>query len=402
MTAGALIATQLTDHSSRNKTLTLAGLDLIFQPAQQGNAYGIPIASIEVDEQGPGGVSTIKFDFSDPNGAGPTPNDGDELWYWDCITDVPLFGGFVSKWSSRPMANGQGRIVSIEGVGFESILDWAVLTSDLAIPLGTSLQAAIQSCAANAEGTGSLRAFGGVTSSQAKPVAKLLVGGWLPPDGPTVYAITIAAGTSLREALRLVAQATATIGSASPANPQFTVDFYRGLRAMPDSAAASWASDYATLAVTDTVAGANAADGLEHETDATQIVRGIYIKGANAAGSGLMTDGSGKPGRIAYLEDASIDTAAKLASAQVSYLNQFVVAQRGQFDLRDWTPTAGVRVGSLLVLTDAQANATGTYRLMQITKTFNKSGRENWSLTYGGLRPSAAALIRRLTRLVRS
>jgi hypothetical protein len=399
MVTSALVATQMTDRTARVKMLTIAGVDVNGQVGFGGNGYHVPVGSIDLDEQGPGGVSTMSFDLVDPLAAGPVPRDGDEVSYWDITNDVPLFGGFVSNWATSPLPSGQGRRTTISCVGFEVILDWAVLIADLVIPATTEVAAMVQSCVAASEGTGPLRAFMapvGTSSRQAGPIAGNITGIF-------AYDLLIPAGTSLREALRLVSGAVSS-GKFNPVptSLQATVDFYRGLRAMKDSAGSAWAIDFTTLNVVDTIAGANAADGLEHETDATQIVRGVYVKGANAAGSGYLGDGSGKPGRVAYINDSTIDTAAKLDDAQSAYLNQYVIAQRGSFGLTAWAPTAGVRVGSLLTITDAQANATGTYRIYGLTKRFLKASRETWTVQYGGLRPSASRLIRRLTRPTRS
>jgi hypothetical protein len=405
MVSAALVATQLTDHTPRVKMLTLAGVDVNGRVGFGGNGYHVPIESIEVDEQGPGGVSTMQFDLVDPLANGPLPADGDEVQYWDLINDVPLFAGFVANWSTRPLPSGQGRVTTISCVGFEIILDWALIPAAMTLRANLLLSQAVLSLAAAAAGTGPLRAFSGGPSSQEHPV------GWFTTsDGlglaVLMYDVPIAAGTSLREALGTAAAAAA--GSAGLGNPfvapaaLFTVDFYRGLRAMSADLVGAWASDFASLTVVDTVAGANAADGLEHETDATQIVRGVFVKGANAAGTGLISDGSGKLGRIAFIDDSTIDTAAKLADAQATYLSQYVIATRGSFDLVDWTRTPGVRVGSLVYLTDAVTGATGAYRIYGLTKRFLKSGRETWTVQYGGLRPSANRLLRRLTRAVRS
>lgn len=409
MVASALIATQLTDHSSRVVMLTIAGVDVNGQVGAGGNGYHVPIGSIAVDEQGPGGISTLRFDLVDPLATGPVPRDGDEVVRWDIVNDIPSFAGFVSNWKTLPLPSGQGRVTSISCSGYEVILDWALIPFDLTIPAGTTLQAAIQLCAGVAEGTRELRAFsadsGTGTSSQALPITRFATG-FHGAGGVAAlaYAITIVGGTSLREALYACAQAAAfgAFPGPDPSNAQFTVDFYRGLRAYSDSAAGAWA-EYSNLTVSDTVAGANPADGLEHETDATQIVRGVFIKGANAAGTGFLGDGTGKPGKVAFISDSTIDTAAKLLDAQTTYLNQFVIATRGSFDLVDWTPTSTVlHPGSMVVLTDAQANATGSYRIYGLSKRFLKSGRETWVIQYGGLRPSANRLLRRLTRPIRS
>jgi hypothetical protein len=385
-------------------SLWLAGLDVLKQPGMTGNGYGVELSTIEVDEQGPGGVSGLSFSIDDPTGTVALPRDGDEVRFQDQVADLPYFGGYVSSWAIRPGFGGQGRTIRVECVGYEILLDWAILPADLPIASGTLLNAAIQSCAASATGAQGLRAFSTDTSqsSQATPIASFFVGG---NYQVIQYAITITAGSSLRQALEQCGQAASRAGSPKsgllPSNIQFTVDPYRGLRAMEDSASSAWATDYAGLTVTDTGASTRNADSLNHETDVSTAVRGVYVKGANAAGSGFLMDGTGLPGRIAFIDDSTIDTAAKLADLQTTYLSGTVITQRGDFRLEDWQPVAGVRPGSLVTLTDAAVGASGPYRIMQITKRFT-GARESWHLNYGRLRPSGAALVRSLTRNIRS
>jgi hypothetical protein len=381
-------------------SLTIAGGDVLL-PAAGGNQAGTPLESISITERGPGGVSSMRFTYEDPTGLERMPVDGDEVLYWDRTNNVPLFGGFVQAWPVKPLIGGQGRSAIVTCVGFETLLDWAVFLAPLVIPAGTTLQAAIQSCAANATGTSGLRFGGSATkSSQALPVSVFAVHG--SPAITLSYDVTVTAGMSLRAALALVARGAwgGFVFDPTPASARFTVDFYRGLRAMEDSAASAWATDYINLDVDDG-ASASRAEDLEHTTDASSIVRGVYIAGANAAGSGYASDGTGRPGRIAYINDPTIDTAAKLVDAQASYLNGAVIATRGTFDLSDFTPAASIRPGSILTLTDVATGATGAYRIFSIAKTFTAL-RQTWALTYGGLPPAATTLLRHLTRDARS
>lgn len=409
MTAGALVATQLTDHSSRVAMLTIAGVDVIRQPGAGGNKYGVPTDSISVDEQAAPGVSTLAFRIEDALGTGPVPSAGDEVQYWDLVNDVPYFGGWVTTpVGIRDFGGGQGRAIDVSCVGFESILDWAVLTADLVIPMdpgGTvnRLRDAIQLVAANCEGIGALRTFssGATSGSQAQPVGAL--DGYKGAFAGLGYPVTITAGTSLREAINQLIKAASskTTQQFDPMSPNavFTIDFYRGLRVTVSGRG----GDYTDLTVTDTTAGVVVADGLKHETEVGEIVRGVYVKGLNAGVSGYMGDGSGKPGRIAYVSDDTIDTAAKLLDAQQTYLADFTATAGGSFDLSDWTPSSStIHPGSSLFLTDAATGATGTYRIASIGKTFNPSGRETWAIAYGRARPSLARAIRHLTRAVRS
>lgn len=403
MPLAAPIALLLTDHTTRRASLTIGGMDVLLPSGTTGNQVGVPLSSITVDVASPGDVSSIGFKYEDPTGTGILPSDGDELQFWDRAADIPLFAGWVDDWDIEPAFGGVGRVITISGVGFEIILDWAILPVAVTIVAGTTLTAAIQSIAAQAEGTQGLRTFssGQPLASQAGPVSRM---GFV-SSSPLAYDVAIAAGTSLREALRLVAQ-SAQAGLVDPySTAYFTVDFYRGLRAMSATEVAQMSSDWTGLTVTDTYAGANVAAGLDHETDASQVVRGVFVAGANAAGTGLLMDGTGKPGRIAYISDSSIDTATKLLNAQTAYLGAFRTLKRGTFYLEDWapgqTPAATITTGSVLTLTDAATGASGDFRIMAIRKTFSGS-RETWRISYGGRRPTASNLIRRFTRSTRS
>jgi hypothetical protein len=379
-------------------SLTIAGNDVLI-PVSGGNAPGVPLDTIEIRENGPPGVSSLTFTYEDPLGTGPTMNDGDEVQLWDRTLNVCLFRGWPQSWDTTPFGGGQGRTIHVQCAGIEIALDWAMLLTPLRAPSGTLLVTAAQSCYAAATGVGPLNVASNGTSSQATPLSYFYFN--ITPAA-LAYDVTIPAGTSLRAALIACGVASASTAGGyfaynAPANALFTIDFYGGLRGMRDSAGGAWADDYATLTVND-ASSANRAENLDHTIDATAIVRGVYVAGLNAAGSGYLPDGTGKQGQIAFISDTTIDTAAKLLNVQITYLNGAIIGVRGEFDLSDWTPTAGVHPGSLLALTDAATGATGTYRVRQITKTFS-GARQNWHITYGnGLPPSLTRLVRSLTR----
>jgi hypothetical protein len=395
MPGAAIIAAALSTPRALRASLWIASNDVLKQPGMTGNGYGVPIETIEVDEQGPGGISSLTFTIDDPTGTATLPQDGDEVRFHDHVANLPYFGGLISSWAVRPGFGGQGRSIDVRCDGYEVILDWAIIPVDMTFATGTLPADAVQGLIGNAQGQGALR-DGMVLltgSSQAHPISSFGT------TTPLPYAVTVTAGTSLRAAIDQVTAPNAA--SRGGFNALCTVDFYRGVRLFEDSPFGSLATDYLDLTVTDTTAGPRAAENLRHQTDATSIVRGVYVTGANAAGTGFLGDGSGKPGRIAYLTDSTIDTAAKLLDAQQTYLNATVLRTSGDLALTDWTPPGEVRPGSLLILTDAATGASGMYRIMQITKRFT-GARESWRIAYGKLRPSATALIRNLTRDVRS
>jgi hypothetical protein len=78
MPLAAVIATQLTDHSAHPDSLLVGGVDVILTPGTGGNRLGVPIESIDVREQGPGGVSSMEFIVDDLTAAW-TLTMGDEV-----------------------------------------------------------------------------------------------------------------------------------------------------------------------------------------------------------------------------------------------------------------------------------------------------------------------------------
>lgn len=382
MPTAGVIATQLTDHATVAKTLTVGGYNVMSM---------VDIDSVRIDEQGPGGVSSMSFDIWDQTGA-VSIQDGQQVEFWDVVRAAALFAGFVQSWSQSPAFGGQGRIIRVVCVGAEAILDWTLMPEEMTFPAGALPAVAVQSLVANSSGTvvglNTAMVFFGGGSTTAHPISASGTTTQLP------YAVTVAAGISLREAIATVCAPNANTRNGF--NIKATIDFTYGLRLFIDAPFGGWADDYADLTVTDTLIGTVASSRLEHETNADGIVRGVFIKGADAAGTGFLGDGSGKPGRVAYFSDDTIDTAAKLLDAQQTYLNANVLGTRGSLDLTGYSPTTNVRPGSLLVLTDAGSGATGSYHIYGIRKTFNVGGTQNWSIAYGGFRPSAVRATRRL------
>ncbi|HEV8282348.1 MAG TPA: hypothetical protein VGQ02_10835 [Candidatus Limnocylindrales bacterium] len=392
---GALVAAIQGSVTAPPFSLWLNGLDVLRAP---GALYGVPIDTIELVEKGPGGVSSLKFVIRDQL-KDITIHEGDGILYQDNGNGRPLFKGWVQTWSPRPEA--LGRTIAVKCVGQEIVLDWLVVPS-LTIPAGTPVDQAVQTAAAAAAGIGfPLRTFGGASlnGTQAAPVGVLKAG--FPPN--TRYAITVS-----NEPLRAV------IGKIIAAGPDttvtgfgftiggygtVTVDFYDGLRFYLATAAPS---DYDTLTVADTVAGVLVAADLAHTFDAGSRVRQVSIVGGNAAGTGVVSDGSGIPGPTAAITDAAILTSDDRDAIGGAYLADKSLTGRGSLTLEANTIATNIRAGSPLDLTDAETGATGVYPIGSITKRFYGGTRQDWTITYGGLPASFAAAVRRLTRTVLS
>jgi hypothetical protein len=275
------------------------------------------------------------------------------------------------------------------------VLDWAIspaLTIDLSVVAITTEQLIQVLCArAFWPPAVALRAFvdptAGGRGSQALPLSTFENSFPLP-----LASVTIPAGT-LRNAIQYVCDLSAAsqIGHAAGWRSFVTVDFYLGLRGWLAGGVTEVPSDYTTMTVTVPEDPSSTVDG-------DGAIRGVYVVGGTAVGTGIVMDGSGIPGRIVTLTDTSVLTLAdKVGRAYRIFAGaQAVVA--GEISQDDFAAIAGVHPGGRLTLTSPNTGATGDYTIMAIDKTYNPSGRENWRVRYGALPPTAALLLRRLTR----
>jgi hypothetical protein len=393
MALAPAVAAALTDHSSRAYGLYIDGLDVIKQP---GGGYGVAIETMSVDEVGPGGTSSMSFIIDDPAKAIQI-TDGMAVRLADLAHDVPLFLGWIQNWSLSPDFGGQGRRIQVTAVGVEALLDWCVLSYDVLVTGSTAYTLtvdAVQRLVAAAVVTGPLRVLSDYNvSSQAFPSG--------PPYSLAAVLVSdhlIPAGTTLREAIRICLDDACAFLAGTGLTGGCTVDFYGGLRTFMLNDPGRLPSDYTMLAISDTVGGAITAAGLEHTIDAGAITRGVYVIGGNAAGSGLVSDGTGKIGPVAVISDNTILTSAARDAAGGAYLAGFGASVRGRFDLADFTPATTIHAGTIVTLVDSQAGLGTDVRVIgEIVKTFTGL-RQSWTVNYGGLSPSAMRSVRRLTR----
>lgn len=410
MPRAPLIALSLTTPRTAPWSLTIGDQDVTIGPSG-GTAWGVPVDTIRLNEQGPNGVSSMAFRINDPAGA-LWPIDGALVEYRDVTNGLYLFRGLVSHWDSRPGFGDQGRTIDVQATGIDALLDWRFVPP-LTVPAGSSLSAAIAWLAnqyapeliappmTNLDGTG----FVGAPPASLRNGNAAYPIGFLQNAAGTANAFTgvaqVWSGGSLRAALlsliRLSAYDTgsgllAEVPSAFIAvDPQYRLRVWcTGATDQPD--------DYTTLSVTDTAGGVLRAENLSYGGDPEDVLRQVYIGGTGVTGT--YSDGSGITiGRQDGVIDSAITTDAQARTRANQVLAEQAGRVRGQFDLRDWTPSAStIHAGSLVSITDAASNATGTYRIYEIERTFNNSGRQNWHVSFGGLAPSVANLTRRLTR----
>lgn len=386
---------------SRRFGLYVNGLDVLLAPGSGGNRIGVPLESIELEEAGPGQVSSLKFAIEDPLGTVGLPADG-IVSFVDLASGVPLFLGFLDRYGPAP--EGIGRVISVSAVGIEALLDWIYVPDVISVPLTSvdgDVGAIVQQIVASGIGVGfPLRARVNIAAGvgAASSIAAGISG--RESDGDVYAAGTVGPGT-LRQCLDNLAAlvAIAAIGGWRPAPPRVTIDYYGSLRWMGYATTGAAVSDWATLTV-DSGTNTRRPANLEHGLELARF-RQVYVKGGNAAGTGLYSD-TGAPGPTATISDNKSTTEDYRNAISRAYLAINGAEAAGSFDLEHNTAQAAgteYHAGGPLSLTDAQTGATGTYPIASIAKRWDAGGLlEVWHVEYGTTIRSAAALIRRLTR----
>lgn len=397
MPNAAVVAAALTTAGPHPFSLFVGPRDVMFLP----DVYGVPVESIVVDEQGPGGVSWMEFDVLDYLGNTPMPDGAPILFQWN-TPDVPLFRGFLDAWSATPAFGGQGRIISVKAIGIEALLDWRIIYGDVFTGV---LVEEIQNLAGRAD----IRAgSAGVVSPQLSTLA-LPVSGYSRDVGDTAVATTPGPaetdGTVLRAAIQNKIDASIATDFAYHTFPptatrvavQFTIDFYGGLRVWNDYPTAK-PSDYTNLTINDVYAGAIVASNLRYENDPSQIVHEVYVKGGAAVATGWFYDGTGIRGKQAFIDDSGLTTLRDAQLAAQVVIDAAANQVRGSFDIEDFTPAATIHPGSFVTITDAAVGLSAvSYKILEIKKTFNNSDRQNWTVSFGNPAPSAIRYIKTTT-----
>lgn len=399
----AVLAAALTDHSTHPWGLFIDGLDVIRQPGSTGNAYGTPVQDVHVKELGPWGVSSLDVDVDDPL-ASLSFSDNAAVEFWDLSGSRLIFRGRLDSIGVSP-GFGIGRTWNLSAIGLESLLDEAIVPPATVVS-GTKLPTAIATLAnlyapwikapfldagtLPYTGAGSFDYPIGTLHAAGVGADTLVNGTWTWTGGTLREAITSLAAQSV-----LLLAGTGIIQYGVPI--LVTLDFFYGLRVWQDLPTVQ-PDDYTTLTVTDTYAGTTTAEGLDYQREPGDVIRGAYVVGAASALFGPYSDGSGKRGKTILITDTNVTTEDQALTRAAGVLALQAPAVKGSFGLSDWTPAATLHAGSILSITDSNTSATGTYRVFAIDRTFNPSGRENWTVSFGGLPPSVAALTRRLTR----
>lgn len=401
------IAAALTTPATFPWSIWINGNDLALTAGTAGHRVGIPTDSIELDLEGGGGVSSASFLIDDPDRL-VTVDEGQRVVFFDHARGVPRFAGWIQSWGVKPF--GISRQIQVEAQGFEAILDWAFVPGTLTIPNGTDLEDAMLACAGAAifpPGVELLAFAAAGEEGDARLGAG--IGNFFTFDYHLVGDVVIT-DTTLRDALGQVAALTASTsaldGSISYPRIKITVDFFGYLRVWVGTPG-DWA-DVATRSGFGSALPAPADPVFQN--DAGGACHAVYVVGGNAAGTGMVVDGTGIPGPIARLNDSTITTQDAKTAAAFAYMQARTGIQRTPLRLEDFTPAgspgaAHPRPGVQVSIRDAQLgiDPAATYLLDGATIAFTAGGDvEQWEISAGGRRPSAVNLVRRLTRGVKS
>lgn len=403
MTLAPLIAASLAvGLPARTKGLYIDGLDVIKQPGAPGNLYGVPIDSIRLTEAGPGQVSSLQFTIDDPLGV-LSIGLGQFVLYMDIARDVPLFAGYIT---TPPATSwGIGRRIDVQCIGLEALLDW-ISVGSVTIPAGTDAYVALSMIVAVCNGIGAPLRVSSFADGSGSSIATPISLGF---GAVTHNAVTIA-NVPLRQALETLGSALLSPGQLASGFYAIaaTVDFRGNLRTWfvvqdPSGNFIGVPDDYTGVTVSSASIVRAPAD-LSHRVTRGNAPRSVLVVGGNAAGSGLVGDGSGLIGPTAVVKEPNSTSANMLLSVGRQYLavHGTAVAEgsvRAEENTTVGAPGAELRAGSTLTLTDAQVGLSSFKApIAQIDKRFYPSGAEDWTITYGLAVRSGAALLRRLTR----
>ena len=378
------------------KALRIDGLEVLYQNGST-NSYSVDPATITVIESGDSQPGSMSFTLSDPNGqVRLTP--GQVVHFMDVTRNVPLFWGFIDSLDATSL--GVGRTVQVECVGIGILLDWLIVPSASfpAYPGVVAAADAVQGMIALATGAGAgmIRAARtAITSStQANPVGM--------SSAPSA-AVSVS-GVTLRTAIQAVFTSVGTwmYDTFSVINPgllpdyRMQIDWYGGLRVWDTSG--NWAGypvDWVGVTLT-----AHAPTDTSYSV-AQGDARSVYVIGGNAAGTALFPDGSGIPGPTAVINDSTILTYGGAFSAAASYFKANGVLASGTVVSDEWdnigTAGAEAHAGMTVTITDPNIGLSSfSATINEISKTFNNSGTERWSISYGS-RLRGSTYLRRLT-----
>jgi hypothetical protein len=382
MPGAAIIGAALNTGAAVHWSIWLQGVDVWREPGTSPR-YAVPAESIIVEERGHDQTSAMQFVIEDLSQA-LAVTEGMTVRMWSHDNSEYAFSGWVDHFEIRYMPGNQGTEYTIQCIGIESVLDWTLLLNDVTIPAATNIATAVESLCAQTTGF----AWDNMTITLA--VGQSTVGAGLQNLSATNIGVTIPAGTTLRSAINQL-----TDNVQDPTWPTWcTVDFFGTLRLWTQNPS-SLGMDYVGITASGDVGGSGY---IEYGIDAAQ-VRSIYIKGTGIAG--LVTDGTNRPGPVAYVEDATITTVAQRDAAAKGYLAGFAVSARGRYTTTALSPAPiYAHPGTNIDISASVLGISASTRFFVtgITRTWVSGTRGDVVYFFGGADPSLARLTRQLTR----
>lgn len=389
--APAIGAALTTPNATARFRLDVGGVDMSHQVGGTlGQRYGLDPGSIVLSLAGPGGASRLECDVDDPALA-LAPAAGDEVRF--AFGDEPWFLGTLELEAGRPDFGGAARRWHLTATGVDGLPDWVVTEYDLSFPSAQFLTTMIQAAIAACSNTGPLAAFvDPVNHNGSDPLPLGNVGGAsnLSLTAPFVNAVTIPAGTTLRSAWQQILASSEDNGQPF----RIAIDMRTGVRLWSTTDGFGFPTGAFGIGTTSTPVGA------EHvfSVDGTAIVRTVVVIGTGARAT--VSDGSGRRGRSAVVNDPTLTTAAACAAAGRAYLASRGAGVRGTIRQESIDPAvatpARVPLGQISI-TDASVGATGTYESGGVVVGVDQAGLATLTYAYGGRPPAASELIRRMT-----
>lgn len=377
----------------------------------------VPRESIRVIEQGPGGVSSMRFDLIDSAGTlAPTKYQPVLFMSNTVAIGSTVFRGYVVRARSRPAFGSVGRIHEVDVSGTDILLDWlaaggrAGVTYAQGTMLGYAIADVVNGKTASivapnpfplADGSTGPTAGATRNGSAAFPVGTMARFSATTTAARLVEPVTIER-TTLREQINSLIEHAGVYIDAALNTPQIrpvwvTIDREVGLRAWADTFDSPFIpDDWLNLTVSNTLAGTYAASSIEYEKDWSRVIDRVWVDAA--AGSAYVGTG-GFPRHEAILSSPDSNTADEVTTAGSNFLGANAEEESGTIMLEDFQPPNNdLRAGAFITITDNNLGlAAAIHRISQIERTFNQDGTENWTISYGRLPGSAIRRIRTLT-----
>lgn len=362
MPNAAILGTALSTQLTKAYSFFIDGND-VMAPVGSDNK-GIAADSIRITEGGYNSAGSMEFIFDDPAKAYSFPTAAETIFF-DWVQGFPLFGGFLDGRVLQPGFGQIGRSVSMTCTDYSPLLDLHLVPA-FSLKSGVSDRDAIQALVGY---------FGGPIGALSDTVAS---------TNSNMPALSFI-GLTLRQAIEKVA-------NAAGANRVYWLD---SLKKLNYTSASSLVAPY--VIKENPVAGnERAPEDLTLEYD-DHLLHGVYVQGANQAGSGYVWGTTKIPSAginfTDYLSEPDSDTAAKRNLYGAGYLGRVNADRlRGSFRIAG---TKGWQPGEIVTITNAALGLTAQqFLIVSVESTIQSgSGYQEHDIRFGSLPKSLARLL---------